>query len=80
MNRNKYNNKEFLLRLFKEGINVVKPNNILHHFINVEGSSISILENKKFARYKNVKNVLPICIGKASVEMAQSFNKIFKYR
>ena len=78
MNRNKYNNKKFLLKLFNEGINVVRPNSILERFINVDDSTISILDNKKFIHYKNIKSVLPICIGKASVEMAKSFNKIFK--
>ncbi len=69
--------KKLLLDLLKVGIKEVKPKNILPEFLRLENNLLTIM-SKKPVTYRNINNIIPICIGKASVEMAQSFNKIFK--
>ena len=67
-----------LLKLFNHGISNVQSKNILCNFIKVNRSSIAIKVNNRFIQYKKISSIFPICIGKASVDMAQTFNKITK--
>ena len=68
---------EQLLEIFKHGVSSVQPNNILDNFIKVKSKKIIVTEvrNKK---YIQINRVFPICIGKASVDMAKKIKKIFK--
>lgn len=65
-----------LLKLFNHGVSNVQSKNILCNFLKVNKSSVSIKVGNKFIQYKNVKSIFPICIGKASVDMAETFNKL----
>ena len=67
-----------LLKLFNHGISNVQSKNILSNFIKVNKSSIAIKVYNSFIQYKNINSIFPICIGKASVDMAETFNKITK--
>ena len=67
-----------LLKLFNHGISNVQSKNILFNFIKVNQSSIAIKVSNRFIQYKKINSIYPICIGKASVDMAETFNKITK--
>ena len=67
-----------LLKLFNHGISNVQSKNILSNFIKVNKSSIAIKVGNNFIQYKKINSIFPICIGKASVDMAETFNKITK--
>lgn len=67
-----------LLELFNHGISNVQSKNILSNFIKVNKSSIAIKVGNSFIQYKKINSIFPICIGKASVDMAETFNKITK--
>ena len=67
-----------LLKLFNHGISNVQSKNILSNFIKVNKSSIAIKVGNSFIQYKKINSIFPICIGKASVDMAETFNKITK--
>ena len=67
-----------LLKLFNHGISNVQSKNILFNFIKVNQSSIAIKVSNRFIKYKKINSIFPICIGKASVDMAETFNKITK--
>ena len=73
-----YNANKFLIKLFLKGVAVVKPGKILNNFIKVKNKTITVNDHKRSFSYKNTKKIFPICIGKASVETAITFNKIFK--
>ena len=67
-----------LLELFNHGISNVQSKNILSNYIKVNKSSIAIKVGNSFIQYKKINSIFPICIGKASVDMAETFNKITK--
>ena len=67
-----------LLKLFNHGISNVQSKNILSNFIKVNKSTIAIKVDNSFIQYKKINSIFPICIGKASVDMAETFNKITK--
>ena len=67
-----------LLKLFNHGISNVQSKNILSNFLKINRSSISIKVGSRFVHYKKINSIFPICIGKASVDMAETFNKIIK--
>ena len=69
---------EQLLEIFKHGVSSVQPNNILDNFIKVKSKKIIVTEGSKQKIYSQIKRVFPICIGKASVDMAKKIKKIFK--
>ena len=65
--------KKFLLKLFTFGVEEVKPQKLLPKYFKVQGSKEVIIGNKI---YRNFKSLIPVCIGKASIEMGKCFNKI----
>ena len=69
---------EQLLEIFKYGVSSVQPNNILDNFIKVQNKKIIVKEGSKQKIYSKINRVFPICIGKASVDMAKKIKKIFK--
>ncbi len=69
---------EQLLEIFKHGVSSVQPNNILDNFIKVKSKKIIVTEGSKQKIYSKINRVFPICIGKASVDMAKKIKKIFK--
>ena len=62
---------EQLLEIFKYGVSSVQPTNILDNFIKVKNQKIFVQETSNKKIYSNVNKVYPICIGKASVDMAK---------
>ena len=69
---------EQLLEIFKYGVFSVQPNNILDNFIKVKSNKIIVTEGSKQKIYSKINRVFPVCIGKASVDMAKKIKKIFK--
>ena len=69
---------EQLLEIFKHGVSSVQPNNILDNFIKVKSKKIIVTEGSKQKIYSKINRVFPVCIGKASVDMAKKIKKIFK--
>ena len=67
--------KNLLLKIFDLGIEEVKPKNLISKHIKIIGSKEIHIGDNKFDKFKSI---IPICIGKASVEMANCFNEIFK--
>ena len=77
-NGKNHNANKLLLNLFLEGVSEVRPKNILEKFLKIEKNTIVIEDKNKKINYENIKNVYPLCIGKASVETAKTLKKIFK--
>ena len=69
---------KLLLELFEHGVANAKPKNILGKFFKFNKKSFSIKTEKKYINYNNVNKIYPICIGKASVDMAETSKKILK--
>ena len=69
---------KFLLELFKHGVSNAKPKNILGNFFKFNKKSFSISSRNRIINYKNIKQIFPICIGKASVDMAETSKIILK--
>ena len=69
---------KLLLELFEHGVTDAKPKNILGKFFKFNKKSFSIKTEKKYINYNNVNKIYPICIGKASVDMAETSKKILK--
>lgn len=83
MNTIKINGKELslnklVLRLFLKGVKIVKPKYILSNFVSIRNKDIIIKNNSNKTLYKNIKKIIPICVGKAAVESAITIQKIFK--
>ena len=76
MNSNSSN--AFLLELFKVGIANVQPRNILSKFLKVVGEDIIVTDKNKEYSYREFNKVVPICVGKASVDMGLTAYSILK--
>ncbi len=76
MNSNSSN--AFLLELFKVGIANVQPRNILSKFLKVVGEDIIVTDKNKEYSYRDFNKVVPICVGKASVDMGLTAYSILK--
>lgn len=73
------NLKNFLLNLLNSGIRVVKPNLILDKYLKIQKKVLLVnINQNKYIKYKNIEKIYILCIGKASVETAETINKIFK--
>ena len=70
--------ENLLMSLFNHGISNVQPRNILKKFIKVYKSKIIVSNNNYSKTYKNFKNILPICVGKASVDMGNTALSLLK--
>ncbi len=69
---------KFLLKLFEHGVSYAKPKNILGNFFKFNKKSFSISSGNRITNYKNIKKIYPICIGKASVDMAETSKVILR--
>ena len=69
---------EQLLEIFNFGVSSVQPKNILDKFIKVYEKKIVVQENSKKKTYSKINKVYLICIGKASVDMANKIKDIFR--
>ena len=72
-----YDQKALLKELFDVGVLAVKPKEILSNFIRIHDSKVIIKSENNDIRYNSINKIFPICIGKASVETAETINKIF---
>ena len=72
---NHFFNKNYIVNLFLEGINAVRPKKVLPKFIKVLKNKNLVFSNLDINN-ENIERILPICIGKASVEMAKTYNQI----
>ncbi|MBK93106.1 MAG: glycerate kinase [Rickettsiales bacterium] len=71
--------KKQVLELFLLGLESTKPINILHKHVILNDRYLKII-NSKNNIYKSFRYIFPIAIGKASVQMAESFNKLIDSR
>ena len=69
---------EQLLEIFNFGVSSVQPKNILDKFIKVYEKNSSSRKNSKKKTYSKINKVYLICIGKASVDMANKIKDIFR--
>ena len=67
-----------LKQLFNYGVSNVQPRNILRKFLSVDEQNLVIKDNGNIKIYKDFKKIIPICIGKASVDMGNSALSILK--
>ena len=72
LNRVENSSENLLMSLFNHGISNVQPRNILKKFIKVYKTKIIVSSNSYSKTYNNFKNILPICVGKASVDMGNT--------
>ena len=68
----KKNLDRLLLKIFNYGIKSIQPSNILPKFISVKKNTILVRESSKIQKYKNIKKIFIVCIGKASTDLAES--------
>ena len=72
LHRVENSSENLLMSLFNHGISNVQPRNILKKFIKVYKTKIIVSSNSYSKTYNNFKNILPICVGKASVDMGNT--------
>ena len=78
LSRVENSSENLLMSLFNHGISNVQPRNILKKFIKVYKSKIIVSNNNYSKTYNNFKNILPICVGKASVDMGNTALSLLK--
>ena len=71
--------KKQVLELFLLGLESTKPKNILHKHIILNDRHLKIINGRNNI-HKSFRYIFPIAIGKASVQMAESFNKLIDSR
>ena len=72
LHRVENSSENLLMSLFHHGVSNVQPRNILKKFIKVYKTKIIVSSNSYSKTYNNFKNILPICVGKASVDMGNT--------
>jgi len=70
--------ENLLMSLFNHGVSNVQPRNILKNFIKAYKTKIIVSYNNYSKTYNNFKNILPICVGKASVDMGNTALSLLK--
>ena len=70
--RVKYSSENLLMELFNYGVSNVQPRNILKNFIKIDKTKIIVRNNSYSKTYDNFKSIIPICVGKASVDMGNT--------
>lgn len=75
---NSKSSNAFLLKLFKFGVSNVQPRNILSNFIKADKKDIVVLDGRNKQLYKDFKRIIPICVGKASVDMGSTIMSILE--
>ena len=78
LNRVENSSENLLMSLFNHGVSNVQPRNILKNFIKVDKTKIIVSNNSYSKTYNNFKNILPICVGKASVDMGNTALSLLK--
>ena len=72
LSRVKNGSENLLMNLFNYGVSNVQPRNILKKFIKINKTKIIVSNNAYSKTYDNLKSVIPICVGKASVDMGKT--------
>ena len=70
--RVKNSSENLLMELFNYGVSNVQPRNILKNFIKIDKTKIIVRNNSYSKTYDNFKSIIPICVGKASVDMGNT--------
>ena len=70
--------ENLLMDLFNFGISNVQPRNILKNFIKIDKTKVIVRNNTSSRIYDNFKNIIPICVGKASVDMGNTALSLLK--
>ena len=78
LHRVENSSENLLMSLFNHGVSNVQPRNILKKFIKVYKTKIIVSSNSYSKTYNNFKNILPICVGKASVDMGNTALSLLK--
>ena len=78
LHRVENSSENLLMSLFNHGVSNVQPRNILKNFIKVDKTKIIVSNNSYSKTYNNFKNILPICVGKASVDMGNTALSLLK--
>lgn len=78
LNEESIGTKKFILELFEIGVSIVRPKNTLSNFFTFSKTKIKIKDKSQIYIYKNFKSIIPICIGKASVETAATIKNLFE--
>ncbi len=78
LHRVENSSENLLMSLFNHGVSNVQPRNILKNFIKAYKTKIIISNNGYSKTYNNFKNILPICVGKASVDMGNTALSLLK--
>ena len=78
LHRVENSSENLLMSLFNHGVSNVQPRNILKKFIKVYKTKIIVSNNSYSKTYNNFKNILPICVGKASVDMGNTALSLLK--
>ena len=78
LHRVENSSENLLMSLFNHGVSNVQPRNILKNFIKVYKTKIIVSNNSYSKTYNNFKNILPICVGKASVDMGNTALSLLK--
>lgn len=78
LHRVENSSENLLMSLFDHGVSNVQPRNILKNFIKAYKTKIIVSNNSYSKTYNNFKNILPICVGKASVDMGNTALSLLK--
>ena len=78
LHRVENSSENLLMSLFNHGVSNVQPRNILKNFIKVDKTKIIVSNNSYSKTYNNFKKILPICVGKASVDMGNTALSLLK--
>ena len=78
LHRVENSSENLLMSLFNHGVSNVQPRNILKNFIKAYKTKIIVSNNSYSKTYNNFKNILPICVGKASVDMGNTALSLLK--
>ena len=78
LHRVENSSENLLMSLFNHGVSNVQPRNILKNFIKAYKTKIIVSYNNYSKTYNNFKNILPICVGKASVDMGNTALSLLK--
>ena len=78
LSRVKNSSENLLMDLFNHGVSNVQPRNILKNFIKINKTKIIVSNNAYSKTYDNLKSVIPICVGKASVDMGNTALSLLK--
>ena len=70
--------ENLLMDLFNYGVSKVQPRNILKNIIKIDKTKVIVSNSSYSKTYDNVTNIVPICVGKASVDMGNTVLSVLK--